>query len=194
MLRVGLTGGLASGKSTVAGFFRELGAFHVDADAIAHALTAPGGGAHPQVVARFGTADRKAIAATVFGDARARADLNAIVHPLIREEIARTLERERPEIALIDAALLVETGMHEAYDALVVVSCSPETQLARAVARGMTEDQAKARIAAQAPLEDKVAQADFVIDTDTSLHDTRAQVRDVWETLKRRGDSFRNSS
>lgn len=189
MLRVGLTGGLASGKSTVAGMFRALGAFHVDADTIAHGLIAPGGRAHDAVVARFGTIDRKAIAAVVFSDAKARADLNAILHPRVREEIARAIaEREAapdpPPVALVDAALLVESGIHRDLDALIVVACAPATQLARAVARGgMTEADARARIAAQAPLDVKRAAADYVIDTDTSMDETARQVRSVWGAL-----------
>jgi dephospho-CoA kinase len=193
MLRVGLTGGLASGKSTVAGLFRKLGAFHVDADAIAHALIAPGGRAHDAVIARFGTIDRKAIAAVVFSDDAARADLNAIVHPLVRQEIARAVaERaaapDPAPVALVDAALLVESGIHRDLDALIVVACAPATQVARAVARGgMTEAEARARIAAQAPLDVKRAAADYVIDTDTSLPETERQVRAVWDALLARG-------
>jgi dephospho-CoA kinase len=189
MLRVGLTGGLASGKSTVAGLFRTLGAFHVDADTIAHRLIAPGGRAHDAVVARFGTIDRKALAAVVFSDAKARADLNAIVHPRVREEIARAIaERgaapDPPPVALVDAALLVESGIHRDLDALIVVACAPATQIARATARGgLTEAEARARIAAQAPLDVKRAAADYVIDTDTSMDETERQVRAVWDAL-----------
>jgi len=189
MLRVGLTGGLASGKSTVAGLFRSLGAFHVDADTIAHALIAPGGRAHDAVVARFGTIDRKALAAVVFSDPKARADLNAIIHPLVREEIARAIgeRREAPNaepVALVDAALLVESGIDRDLDALIVVSCTPATQIARAVARGgMTGAEARARIAAQAPLDVKRAAADYVIDTDTPMAETERQVRAVWTAL-----------
>lgn len=197
MLRVGLTGGLASGKSTVAGFFRELGAFHVDADRIAHVLMAPGGTAYATVVQRFGdgivaadgTIDRRALAAIVFADATARADLNAIVHPLVRREITRSIEThaagfDPSPMALVDAALLVETGLHRELDALIVVACRPETQIERAVGRGgMTEAEARARIAAQAPLDAKRDVADYVIDTDTSLGETERQVRAVWIAL-----------
>jgi dephospho-CoA kinase len=166
MRRVGLTGGLAAGKSTVASFFRELGAFHVDADLIAHALLAPGGAAVREVVARFGESivgadgavDRKALAAVVFADPRALADLNAIVHPKVRAEIARRIADEESNaaaspVALVDAALLVESGIHRDLDALIVVACTEATQVARAVARGgLTEAEARARVAAQAPL------------------------------------------
>jgi dephospho-CoA kinase len=199
MLRVGLTGGLASGKSTVAAFFRELGAFHVDADRITHELLAPGGGAEREVIARFGAGivgsggaiDRKAVAAIVFSDPSALADLNRIVHPRIRAEIARRIALRAsgpaPEsVALVDAALLVESGLLEDLDLLIVVSCREEVQIARAVARGgLTGDEARARVAAQAPLAEKLAAADYVIDNDGSLDDTKRQVRRVWDELLR---------
>jgi len=201
MLRVGLTGGLASGKSTVAGMFRRLGAFHIDADRIAHDLMAPGGRAFDPVVSRFGrgilgdegSIDRKALAAVVFRDASSLAALNAIVHPMVREEIARAVavQEARPNpapMALVDAALLVESGIHRDLDALVVTTCRPETQIARAAARGgMTEAEARARIAAQAPAEEKRSAADYVVDTDTSLSDTERQVRAVWDALVTEG-------
>jgi dephospho-CoA kinase len=197
MLRVGLTGGLASGKSTVAAFFHELGAFHLDADRIAHELLARGGGAEADVVARFGRGivgadgaiDRTALGALVFADPRALADLNALVHPRVRREIARRIAEHESAaspapVALVDAALLVETGLHRDLDALVVVACRAETQLARAVARGgLTEAEARARIAAQAPLAEKIAVADHVIDNDGPLAETKAQVRRIWEAL-----------
>jgi dephospho-CoA kinase len=197
MLRVGLTGGLAAGKSTVARLFGELGAFHVDADLIAHALLAPGGGAAREVAARFGekvvggdgAIDRKALAAIVFADPRALADLNALVHPKVRAEIARRIAEEESRasaspVALVDAALLVESGIHKDLDALIVVACSEATQVARAVARGgLTEAEARARVAAQAPLAEKLAAADYVIDNGGSLDDTSRQVREVWKKL-----------
>ena len=189
MLRTGLTGGLASGKSTVAAFFRELGAFHVDADRIVHELLAPGGAAETEVVARFGRGivgaggviDRKALGTIVFADPRARAELNAIVHPKVRAEIARRLAAHASgpavaPVAIVDAALLVESGIPLDLDALVVVACDEATQLARAVGRGLTEEDARARIAAQAPIEAKIATADFVIDNDGSLDETRRRV------------------
>lgn len=202
MLRVGLTGGLASGKSTVAAMFRTLGAYHLDADRIAHELIAPGGRAFDAVLSRFGagilspggTIDRKALAEIVFADPAAVADLNGIVHPLVREEIARRIAEHAggpapAPVALVDAALLVESGLHRDLDALVVVACRPETQIARAVARGgMTEPQARARLAAQAPLDAKVAAADYVVDNDGTLEDTQRQVCAVWKALiERRG-------
>ena len=203
MLRVGLTGGLASGKSTVAAFFRELGAFHVDADRIAHELLAPGGGAEAEVIARFGlgivgkdgAVDRKALAAIVFADPRALDELNTLVHPKVREEIARRIAEDESGaspalVALVDAALLVESGIHRDLDALVVVSCREETQIARAVARGgLTEGEARARVAAQAPLVEKISAADYVIDNDGPLEETKRQVRTIWDELLRNRQS-----
>jgi dephospho-CoA kinase len=200
MLRVGLTGGLASGKSTVAAFFRELGAFHVDADRIAHELLAPGGAAERDVIGRFGARilgadgaiDRKALAAIVFTDPRALADLNALVHPRVRAEISRRIAENESgaspaPVALVDAALLVENGIHHDLDALVVVSCNEETQIARAVARGgLTAGEAAARVGAQAPLAQKLAAADFVIDNEGATHETKRQVRGVWDELRKR--------
>ena len=197
MLRVGLTGGLASGKSTVAALFRDLGAFHVDADEIAHDLLAAGGRARDEVVARFGadvlardgSIDRKRLAAIVFSNPRALADLNAIVHPRVREEIARRIARHEEgldpaPIAIVDAALLVEAGVHRDLDALVVVSCRPETQIARATARGgLTEEEARARIAAQAPAAAKLAAADYVIENDGPIEETARRTREVWSAL-----------
>jgi len=197
MLRVGLTGGLASGKSTVAGFFRELGAFHLDADRLAHELIAPGGGAEREVISRFGggilgtdgAINRKALAAIVFSDPQALADLNAIVHPKVRKEIAQRIADQESgaspaEVALVDAALLVESGIQRDLDALIVVACPEPVQIARAVARGgLTEAEARARIAAQAPLAQKVAVADFVVDNGASLGETKRQVTRVWDAL-----------
>jgi dephospho-CoA kinase len=197
VVRAGLTGGLASGKSTVAAILRALGAFHLDADAIVHETLAPGGAAHAPVVARFGpaivrpdgTIDRNALAARVFADPAELSALNAIVHPLVRAEIARRIAAAAaapapPPVAIVDAPLLVEAGMHRDLDALIVVACRPETQIARAVARGgMTESEARARVAAQAPLDAKLALADYVIDTDGTLADTDRRTRDVWDRL-----------
>ena len=196
MLRVGLTGGLASGKSTVAAIFRRLGALHLDADAIAHELIAPGGRAEDEVIARFGPTilgpdggiDRGSLGAIVFSDPKALADLEAIVHPKVREEIARRLAREAASaspapVAILDVPLLVETRMHEDLDAVVVVTCPPETQVARAVSRGMPEAEARRRIAAQAPLAVKVAAADVIIDNGGTPEATEAQVRAAWAKL-----------
>ncbi len=197
MLRVGLTGGIASGKSTVAGFFAELGALVIDADRIAHRAVEPEGSAYLEVVRRFGAgvvaADgsiaRERLARIVFRDPAALADLNALVHPHVRAEAERRIREEavrgHAPIAMVDAALLVETGSYRDYHRLVVVRCSREAQLARLVARGMDPLEADARITAQAPLEDKVALADYVIDAEKTLRRTRAETEQVWHALIR---------
>ena len=128
------------------------------------------------------------LGAIVFSDPRALADLNAIVHPKVREEIAHRLAREAASaspapVAIVDVPLLVESGMDRELDAVVVVTCPPETQLARAVARGMSEDEARRRIAAQAPQSVKVAAADEIIDNGGTIEATEAQVTAAWERL-----------
>jgi dephospho-CoA kinase len=196
ILRVGLTGGIASGKTTVAGFLAELGAFVVDADAVAHEVADAGGTAHAALRERFGDdafdaagrLRRAELAARVFADPDAMAALNAIVHPRVLAEVERRIERQRAAghapVAVVEAALLVETGAHARFDRLVVARCGRETQLWRLVARsGLSPDQALARIATQLPLEAKLAQAHYVIDTDTTLRETRLATAAVWTAL-----------
>jgi dephospho-CoA kinase len=207
ILEVGLTGGIASGKSTVDGMLERLGARVIDADALAHDLLRPGCPERDKVVERFGPGvigpgggvDRKALGAIVFADARARADLNAILHPAVRREEARLRETYRQAgggIVITDAALLVETGRHVEYDRLVVVACDASLQMARLLARdpGLHATEAERRLAAQAPLAEKMAAADYVIETSGSLSDTEEQVDAVYRHLvedleaKRRGE------
>lgn len=195
ILRVGLTGGIACGKSTVASFFRELGAFVVDADAIAHRVMEPGGRAHDDVVARFGPGirdrfgriDRAVLGPLVFDDPSARQDLEAIVHPHVRKEIARRIAEPRDwgraPVAIIDAALLVETGAWREYHRLVVVNCPPDVQRQRLGERGVDDDDADRRLAAQAPPEAKLAVAHYVVETDTSLARTEDRTAEVWRRL-----------
>jgi dephospho-CoA kinase len=194
ILRVGLTGGIASGKSTVSRMLGALGAEIIDADAIAHQALEPGSPAHDRVVARFGRdvlddhgrIDRKILGARVFADADARRALEAIVHPEVLRQASRRFDdaaRSGRRIAVFDAALLVESGFHERLDRLIVVRCSAASQIARLLERGLSEDEARARIAAQAPLERKLTHADVVIDTDGKLDDTRRQVESAWRDL-----------
>lgn len=197
ILRVGLTGGIASGKSTVARELARAGCKVLDADALAHAAIAPGGDAVDDVLERFGPEaaddrggiDRPALAAIVFRDPDARAALEAIVHPRVRAAVERAVRDDPPAgpepIAVVDAALLVETGTYREYDALIVVACSLATQTARLVARdGLGLDEAGRRIAAQAPVEAKLAVADHVIDTDGALERTLERAREVAEALR----------
>jgi dephospho-CoA kinase len=197
VLRVGLTGGIASGKTTVAAVFSELGAYVLDADRIAHGLLEPGGRAVEAVVDRFGSdvladgggIDREALGRLVFADADARRALEAIVHPAVREEMDRLVDAYRRTedgipVVIVDAALLVETGRHRMLDRLIVLRCGREAQLRRIATRGgMTRQEAEARIDAQAPLAEKLAVADYVIDTETDLERTRRQTESVWQRL-----------
>ncbi len=196
ILRAGLTGGIASGKSTVARFLAGLGAFVLDADELARHVMRPGGQVHDGLLRHFGAGiagpdgaiDRPRLAARVFADPAELAALNAIVHPAVREEAARRFRRceeaGRIRVGVLDAALLVETGYHRALDRLIVLRCSPETQRSRLAQRQeLAPGEAASRIAAQVPLERKLSVADYVIDTDTTLEETRAQTERVWEAL-----------
>lgn len=172
----GLTGGVASGKSSVAGFFRQAGLEVIDADQLSREVVRPGSEGLRQLRAAFGAGvltadgrlDRAALAARVFADEAERRRLNAIVHPLIGRETAvrvKQLQERGVQLACYEAALLVENGLVEAFRPLVVVSLPASAQLQRLMARdGLAESAARQRIAAQKPLADKVAVADFVID------------------------------
>jgi dephospho-CoA kinase len=199
VLLVGLTGGIGSGKSEVSRRLAALGAVVVDADKIAREVVAVGtpGLAQvaqafgPDVLAADGSLDRDALAARVFGDDAARQRLNAIVHPLVGARtmalIAAAGESDPHAVVVNDVPLLVEAGLGDRYELVVVVAAQPETQLRRLVAqRGMAEADAQARIAAQAPLEAKLAVADIVITNDGDLEALDAQVRQVWRDLAER--------
>lgn len=202
---IGLTGGIASGKSTVARMLREMGAEVIDADAIAREVVAPGQPALDEIVQAFGrgvlspdgTLDRKALGALVFRDAPSRRRLNAITHPRIAAETARRIAdasaRGLP-LVIYEVTLLVENQLHHGMDGVIVVSLSPEQQVARAVARdAMGEDAARARLAAQATLADRLAVADYVIDNAGSLDDTRRQVEAAWRDLSAGGPRTRRA-
>ena len=197
MLRVGLTGGIACGKSTVAARMRELGCHVLDADKLAHQLIEPGQPAYEQVVREFGTeilfsdkrVDRARLAAIVFADRAKLAKLNAIVHPCVIAEQERelaALESDEPgAVAVVEAALLIEAGYHKRLDRLVVVWCRPEQQLERLLARGLTRTEADQRIAAQLPLDRKRVLADDLIDCSGTLDHTRLQVEELVGRLKK---------
>lgn len=201
MLTVGLTGGIGSGKSEVSRRLAALGAVVIDADALAREVVAPGTPGLAAVVAEFGpemlaadgTLDRERLAGVVFADAGARARLNAIVHPLVGERSAALTEaaqaRDPRAIVVYDVPLLVESGLAALYDVVVVVAADPETQVARLVGqRGMAEADARARIAAQAPLADKLAVADLVVRNDGDLAALDRRVREVWSDLLARAE------
>jgi dephospho-CoA kinase len=204
MLRVGLTGGIATGKTTVVAMLRELGCRVLEADKIAHQMIEPGGAAYKEVVREFsrgiltpeGHVDRQKLGAIVFADSKRLARLNAIVHPPVLEEQSRQLaaiEQADPyAIAIVEAALLIEAGFDKKLEYLVVTWCTPEQQLARltqqdagrGAGRSLTVEQARQRIAAQMPIEEKRRRADEVIDCSGTLEHTHAQVIALFAKLK----------
>lgn len=194
MIVIGLTGSIGMGKSTVAAMFAEEGAPSFDSDAAVHAFYAPGGAAVAPVEAAFagvtrdGAIDRTALSARVVGDAEAIKQLEAIVHPLVRQAQADFLQSNRDagtEVVVLDIPLLFESGKSDLFDKIVVVSAPPEVQRTRVLSRpGMTEEKFEALLARQTPDAEKRARADFVIDTSGSFDDTRAQVRAVLDALR----------
>lgn len=192
---LGLTGGIGSGKSTVGRMIADLGVPVLDADLLAREVVEPGRPAHadvaavwPEVIGPDGRIDRKRLGAIVFADAAARKRLEAITHPRIAalaDERLGALARAGHRLAVYEASLLVESHRQHDFDGLVVVTVSPETQLARVLARGgLTEAEARARIAAQLPLATKVAAATHVIDNDGPPEATRAQVERLVASLR----------
>jgi dephospho-CoA kinase len=194
---IALTGGVASGKSTVARFLRELGAEVLDADQVAREVVAPGQPALSEIAAAFGeeyllpdgSLNRIGLGDLVFSDPEARAKLNALVHPRVRARLREARERiarERPDTVLVlDIPLLFETPVSD-YDGLdvIVVYASHETQIARLRARdALTRDQASSRLSAQMPLAEKLPRARWVIRNDGPVADTRDQVAKVWEEV-----------
>ena len=197
MLLVGLTGGIGSGKSTVARLLEKRGAVVFDADLLAREAVEPGTPGHAAVIERFGAdvlapggeLDREALASIVFADPAARRDLEQIVHPEVRRLFAEGSEayRDTDRVVVFSAPLLVETGMHTAFEVLVVVSATVATQIERLMRqRGMSEPSIRARIDAQAPLEDKAAAADFLVDNEGSLGELESQVEQLWNDLSTR--------
>ncbi|MFF9020752.1 dephospho-CoA kinase [Streptomyces eurythermus] len=196
MLTVGLTGGIGAGKSEVSRLLVEHGAVLIDADRIAREVVAPGtpglaavvDAFGPDVLAADGGLDRPRLGSIVFADPEKLAVLNSIVHPLVRDR-SRELESAVPEDAVVvhDVPLLTENGLAPLYDVVIVVDASPETQLDRLVRlRGMTEEDARARMAAQATREQRREIADIVIDNDVPLDALRKRVAEVWDGLARR--------
>ncbi len=196
MLRLGLTGGIASGKSAVSAMLREMGFAVLDADALAHKLIEPGQAAYAEVLQEFGPSitdpsgriDRSKLGAVVFAD-RAKLDrLNAIVHPRVAEVVLSQFEIWRRsgvrDAVFVEAALLIESGIHKKLDGLVVVWCKPEQQVERLLARGLSETEARRRIAAQLPVEEKLQQATEKIDCSGSLEETRRQVQALASKLR----------
>ncbi len=203
---VGLTGSIATGKSVVARILAELGAKIIDADRVAREVVQPGEPALAEIVAAFGRKvlqpdgelNRKALAELVFTDAASLARLNQITHPRIIErinELCQAYLTQGAGLVVIDAPLLIETGLAEQVDVVVVTTCPREVQIARIQARdGLSRAEAEQRIASQLPQEEKIKQADFVIETDCSLAELRVRVKEVWEEIVHAQDSGTNRS
>jgi len=188
MLRYGLTGGIASGKSTVAALLRESGFAVLEADRIAHQVMERGQPAYDEVVAIFGESilgaekrvDRSRLAAIVFNDREKLNQLNGIIHPRVEEEVVRQfaeLEKSgKHGVAFVEAALIFEAGLHKMLDGVVVAWCGPEQQIARLMKRGLSEAEALKRMAMQMPAEEKLVLATEKIDCSGSIEETRRQV------------------
>ena len=195
MLTVGLTGGIATGKSYVLERFRRLGAACLDADVLAHGVMAAGTEASQAIGARFGAdmldrsgaVDRKRLGPLVFADAGARRDLEAIVHPAVGRAITaglRAFELMGSPVAIVDVPLLHETKGETRFARVIATLCAPETPVARLIARGVSDAEARQRLAAQLPAEEKAARADFVIRTDGTFDETDRQVAEIWSQLE----------
>jgi len=197
MFKIGLTGGIATGKSYVLSVLSELGCDVIDADTVAHRVIEPGRPAYLDIINCFGrdilnedgSINRAALGAIVFGGKNAREKLNAIVHPRVYEAQAEWFEqvarRDPGAIAVVDAALMIETGSYRRFDKVIVVYCDPELQLRRLTERnGFTREQAQTRISAQMPSEEKLKYADYSINTSAGFEDTRRQVEKIYGELR----------
>jgi dephospho-CoA kinase len=197
MQRLGLTGGIASGKTAVAAMLREMGFAVLDADSLAHKLVDPGQPAYDEVVREFGASildpaarvNRAKLATIVFADPVKLGRLNAILHPrveaVIHQQFAEWSSNGTRDAAFVEAALLVEAGYHKNLDGLVVTWCRPEQQLERLRARGFSDEDARQRIAAQLPVSEKLRYATETIDCSGSLEETRKQVEALAAKLRR---------
>ena len=194
----GLTGGIACGKSTVAGMLRQLGAHIVDADEVGHEMLLPSSPAFPELVSRFGREildsagriDRKKLGPLVFADPARLQQLNSIVHPRIIERTgqlaAEHCARDPKAVVIVEAALVYETGIPGRFVKTIVAWCQPEQQMERLMAKaGLSREQAEQRISSQMPAEEKRRRADFVIDCSGSLEETRRQVETLYPVLQK---------
>ena len=190
ILRAGLTGGIASGKSTIARMFGELGCTVLDADALVAELYRPGNAGHRALVQTYGTGilrpdgevDRQKLADVAFKDADAAQKLNALIHPMVMDEA----ERRKPNegIFVVEATLLLEAGGKERYDKIIVVDVDPATQVGRGIARGMARDEVERRIRHQMPRGERLAAADYVIENSGDLEQAQREVRRVYDALR----------
>ena len=201
MLKIALTGGIATGKSHVLDQFRRRGVPCLDADDLAHGVTAAGTEATAAIAARFGveilaadgSVDREALGPIVFADPIARRELEAIVHPVVYRAITAGLRGFElmgdGAFAVVDVPLLYETGAETKFDRVIATACAPEIQLARLIERGLTEDAARQRLAAQWPAGKKTSRADFVVKTDGTFEETNQQVDEIYRNLRTRKSS-----
>lgn len=197
MLKVGLTGGIASGKSTVSRMFEELGCKVIDSDRVTRQLFEVGNPVNklvaeafgPSVVASDGSIDRRVLGEMVFNNPELRQKLNSLVHPAIKERqsefLARVAAEDPHAIGIVEAALIIEAGTYKNYDKVIVVTCPPEVQRQRLQERSnLTPEQIESRIASQMSMEEKVRFADFVIDNSGDIGRTRRQVREIYGKLR----------
>lgn len=194
VLRVGLTGGIASGKSTIMRKFAELGAVTVDADAVVARLYRPGNAGHEAIVRTYGLdillpngeIDRKKLADRAFASSAEAQKLNALIHPLVIAEEERGMREHEDEdaIHIVEATLLLESGGKQRYDRIVVVDVPHDVQVERAIGRGMTREEAERRIAHQLPREERLRQADYVIDNSGDARAAEAGTRRVYGRLR----------
>ena len=192
----GLTGGVATGKSTAARMFEKLGAKIIDADRIGHEFLARSSPAYPEIVRRFGgeildaskEINRQRLGAAVFASPEKLRELDAILHPRIIERVEKVAlehaRRNQRAIILVDAALIFEAGIGGRFSKVIVTWCRPEQQLERLMSKGLTREESERRIAAQMPVEEKRRRADYVIDSSGSLENTRTQVEAIFAELK----------
>jgi dephospho-CoA kinase len=191
-LTVGLTGNIATGKSTVARMLADLGAEAIDADQVTREVMRAGTPVHAAIVGTFGPEalapdgeiDRQRLGEIVFADPAALARLEAIVHPTTLAAIGCRIAASAVDVVVVEAIKLIEAGMADGYDSVWVTTCRPDQQIARIMrARGLSQAEAEQRVQAQPPQEEKIARADVVIDTSGTLAQTRQQVREAWECL-----------
>jgi dephospho-CoA kinase len=196
MRTIGLTGGIASGKSTVSKMLSEMGAQVIDADALAREVVEPGTAALKEISRRFpgvvgadGRLDRAQLADRIFGQEQERLALNAIVHPRVQEAYsnkAHALAKQGTEVIIYDAALLLENGLDRKMDGVILVTVPREVQISRLIARnGLTRGEAEARIASQMPLEEKAKRATWLVDNSGDPAATRARIAAIWDEIRR---------
>ena len=192
LLRVGLTGGIASGKSTVRELFAALGAHTIDADKLVHELYEPGRAGHTALVATYGeqilredrTVDRAKLANIAFATPADAKKLNALIHPLVIAETESRLAQVGEGIAVVEATLMIESGGRARYDRIVIVDVDPAVQVERGVARGVAREEVLRRIANQIPREERLRHADYVIDNSGDREQLERETRRVWELLR----------